>query len=131
MRIIFHFSLFTFHFLLYLCTAFRVNDKASGCSAVGSAPGLGPGGRPFESGHPDFFCALNKSKFPLPLKKKVPAPKGKSFFSSEYFPYQSLKLMFQVSEHKFKALEHIFHGLVQHFLLGVETFSPKPKNILS
>ena len=29
----------------------------SGCSAVGSAPGLGPGGRPFESGHPD-----NKAK---------------------------------------------------------------------
>ena len=28
--------------------------KAPGCSAVGSAPGLGPGGRPFESGHPDI-----------------------------------------------------------------------------
>ena len=27
----------------------------SGCSAVGSAPGLGPGGRPFESGHPDIL----------------------------------------------------------------------------
>ena len=25
----------------------------SGCSAVGSAPGLGPGGRPFDSAHPD------------------------------------------------------------------------------
>ena len=25
----------------------------SGCSTVGSMPGLGPGGRQFESGHPD------------------------------------------------------------------------------
>ena len=32
---------------------FRSYCQASGCSAVGSAPGLGPGGRPFESGHPD------------------------------------------------------------------------------
>ena len=66
-RIIFLFSFLTFHILLYLCTAFRVEwsmiygqwsikEKQSGCSAVGSAPGLGPGGRPFESGHPDFFC---------------------------------------------------------------------------
>ncbi len=27
--------------------------QQSGCSAVGSVPGLGPGGRPFESGRPD------------------------------------------------------------------------------
>lgn len=32
---------------VYLCSRFP------GCSAVGSAPGLGPGGRPFESGRPD------------------------------------------------------------------------------
>ena len=31
----------------YLCSRFP------GCSAVGSVPGLGPGGRPFESGRPD------------------------------------------------------------------------------
>ena len=34
----------------YLCT------RKSGCSAVGSVPGLGPGGRPFESGRPDDLC---------------------------------------------------------------------------
>ena len=28
-------------------------DKQSGCSAVGSVPGLGPGCRRFESCHPD------------------------------------------------------------------------------
>ena len=38
---------------LYGATA----QSGTGCSAVGSAPGLGPGGRPFESGHPD-----NKAK---------------------------------------------------------------------
>ena len=27
----------------------------SGCSTVGSVPGLGPGGRTFESCHPDDF----------------------------------------------------------------------------
>ena len=39
--------------------------------------------------------------------------------------------MFKAVEHKFRALEHIFHDLEQDFPLGVETFSPKPKNILS
>jgi hypothetical protein len=31
----------------------------SGCGAVGSASGLGPEGRQFESGHPDKFLAKN------------------------------------------------------------------------
>ena len=30
-------------------------EAQSGCSAVGSAPGLGPGGRTFEPCHPDSF----------------------------------------------------------------------------
>ena len=36
-----------------------MNNRYSGCSAVGSASGLGPGGRRFESCHPD----KNLSKF--------------------------------------------------------------------
>lgn len=44
---------FTTFASLYGATA----QSGTGCSAVGSAPGLGPGGRPFESGHPD-----NKAK---------------------------------------------------------------------
>ena len=36
----------------YLCTRFP-KGKVSGCSAVGSASGLGPEGRTFESCHPD------------------------------------------------------------------------------
>ena len=53
----FHFFMFEMIFFLlkfgwiagnrYLCSRFP------GCSAVGSVPGLGPGGRPFESGRPD------------------------------------------------------------------------------
>ena len=42
------------NYLAYFCRAFRKTFlRSTGCSAVGSAPGLGPGGRPFESGHPD------------------------------------------------------------------------------
>ena len=39
----------------YFCSRFQKQPSllATGCSAVGSAPGLGPGGRPFESGRPD------------------------------------------------------------------------------
>ena len=63
-----HWTLTIEHWTLFFAAASSgvakwsmVNDewsimiKQSGCSAVGSAPGLGPGGRPFESGHPDFF----------------------------------------------------------------------------
>ena len=46
------------NYLAYFCRAFRKTFlRSTGCSAVGSAPGLGPGGRPFESGHSD-----NKAK---------------------------------------------------------------------
>ena len=48
----------------------------SGCSAVGSAPGLGPGGRPFESGHPD--TENNKNLFFL-LKSLQNSKKGCNF----------------------------------------------------
>ena len=48
----------------------------SGCSAVGSAPGLGPGGRPFESGHPD--TENNKNLFFL-LKSLQDSKKGCNF----------------------------------------------------
>ena len=42
------------NYLAYFCRDFRKTFlRSTGCSAVGSAPGLGPGGRPFESGHPD------------------------------------------------------------------------------
>ena len=44
----------------YLCIAFHESVRRSGCSAVGSAPGLGPGGRPFESGHPDILLKSKK-----------------------------------------------------------------------
>ena len=60
-----NFSLFTFHFSFFVVPLHRFSqysDKLSGCSAVGSAPGLGPGGRPFESGHPDFFITHHKQK---------------------------------------------------------------------
>ena len=43
-----------------LLQRFFWREEVSGCSAVGSAPGLGPGGRPFESGHPDN---TNKGQF--------------------------------------------------------------------
>ena len=48
----------------------------SGCSAVGSAPGLGPGGRPFESGHPD--TENNKNLFFL-LNSLQNSKKGCNF----------------------------------------------------
>ena len=38
---------------MVLCMS--VERKATGCSAVGSARGLGPWGREFESLHPDQF----------------------------------------------------------------------------
>ena len=47
-------------------------QDTSGCSAVGSAPGLGPGGRPFESGHPDKKTgkSLQVQKKVVPLQRK-------------------------------------------------------------
>ena len=36
-----------------------VERKLTGCSAVGSARGLGPWGREFESLHPDHFFNAN------------------------------------------------------------------------
>ena len=36
-----------------LSPRYKVLGLFSGCSTVGSMPGLGPGGRQFESGHPD------------------------------------------------------------------------------
>ena len=47
----------------------RSMKKQSGCSAVGSAPGLGPGGRPFESGHPDFFLLLSEKQSVAPPRR--------------------------------------------------------------
>ncbi len=38
----------------------RKRNRSSGCSAVGSASGLGPGGRRFESCHPDEKNSLKK-----------------------------------------------------------------------
>ena len=43
-----------------LSPRYKVLGLFSGCSTVGSMPGLGPGGRQFESGHPDkriAFCS--------------------------------------------------------------------------
>jgi hypothetical protein len=37
----------------------NIEELLSGCSTVGSMPGLGPGGRRFESGHPDKIKGLN------------------------------------------------------------------------
>ena len=53
------------NYLAYFCRAFRKTFlRSTGCSAVGSAPGLGPGGRPFESGHPDCK-GYNRNDFSL------------------------------------------------------------------
>ena len=63
---------------------YKVKYFSSGCSAVGSASGLGPGGRRFESCHPDvknlsgyllgrFFCCFSLL-FWRPNKKR-PAQK--------------------------------------------------------
>ena len=41
------------------------NQCFSGCSAVGSVPGLGPGCRRFESCHPDFHL---KTTFPKSIR---------------------------------------------------------------
>ena len=38
-----------------VCYYIRALSKFSGCSAVGSARGLGPWGREFESLHPDQY----------------------------------------------------------------------------
>ena len=43
------------HMLLYT----SVEHELTGCSAVGSARGLGPWGREFESLHPDHFDRRN------------------------------------------------------------------------
>ena len=40
--------------------------KNSGCRSVGRSPGLGPGGRPFEPGHPDQ--QKNKNNKPHEMK---------------------------------------------------------------
>lgn len=55
---------------VYLCSRFP------GCSAVGSAPGLGPGGRPFESGRPDgkegsHFSAASFCRFSASILRFV------------------------------------------------------------
>ena len=63
---------FTTFASLYGATA----QSGTGCSAVGSAPGLGPGGRPFESGHPD--TEDNKNLFFL-LKSLQDSKKGCNF----------------------------------------------------
>ena len=42
-----------------LSPRYKVLGLFSGCSTVGSMPGLGPGGRQFESGHPDKIKGLN------------------------------------------------------------------------
>ena len=62
-------------------------DRYSGCSAVGSASGLGPGGRRFESCHPDknlsqenscerFFCFRALKKLKLKAISGSPANSG-------------------------------------------------------
>ena len=57
---------------VYLCTAFGKEDfpnmiklKESGYSAVGSVPGLGPGGRVFESHCPDTRKDVSYKKIHL------------------------------------------------------------------
>ena len=56
--------------LLYFCNRFK--KKHSGCSTVGSIPGLGPGGRTFESCHPDTAEELRKSSSAVFFNKKFP-----------------------------------------------------------
>ncbi len=46
------------------------SGAATGCGAVGSAPGLGPGGPRFESAHPDFAGVTQLVEF-LPSKQAV------------------------------------------------------------
>ena len=44
----------------FVCSGVIQKHTISGCSAVGSAPGLGPGGRRFEPGHPDKNYKMKK-----------------------------------------------------------------------
>ena len=44
-----------FTFIVVLCRSFPLRKELRGVAQFGRAPGLGPGGRKFESCHLDFF----------------------------------------------------------------------------
>ena len=76
----------------YLCNAFERDIKATGYSAVGSVPGLGPGGRVFESHCPDQ--KVKRGRSPTGDKIRSPMTLNSIFFrafssaGSEHLPYK-------------------------------------------
>ncbi len=62
----------------------------TGCGAVGSAPGLGPGGPRFESAHPDHSRGSNSVVEFLPSKQAVAGSSPVSRSSSFIVPFRRL-----------------------------------------
>ena len=69
--------------------------RLSGCGAVGSASGLGPEGRMFESCHPDWEKAANAPLFSVGVTDDPPAPPGDcGAYPPDPLPFAPLALYF-------------------------------------